>query len=329
MATPIRMPSLGAGMTDGLVANWLKGNGDWVDEGEPLVEVETDKIVYAMESPSSGLLHRVVEEEAPAPVGGVLGFLLARGEDLPTPGEIEDAVSPIEQAEPGPVEYEVVPLTGVRKVVSDNMMRSLQRTAQYTICVDADVTELVKRRRQLFEGSEKLRVSLVDMVIKAVAEVLKRHPRLNAVWVDDEIRMCKEVNISFAVALNEGLVVPVVRNADSKSLAEIAQTTRALARRARSNKLTLDETRGGTFTVTAPGFVDACTPILNYPECAILGVGRIVEKPVVYQGEIVPRSVVVLSLSLDHRAVDGAPAAAFLHRLQRLLEDPGRLFEGL
>jgi pyruvate dehydrogenase E2 component (dihydrolipoamide acetyltransferase) len=208
------------------------------------------------------------------------------------------------------------------------MMQSLQQTAQYTICVDADLTDLVHLRRQLFEGPNKLRVGFIDIAIKAVAEILKRYPRLNAVVVNDEIRVLQDINIRFAVALNEGLVVPVVHNADRKSLPEIAQATRDLAQRAREHKLTLDEIQGGTFTVTAPGFVDVCTPILYYPECAILGVGRIAERPAVHEGQIVPRSMVMLSLSLDHRAVDGAPAAAFLHRLQQLLERPQSLFEG-
>lgn len=329
MAMPVRMPSLGAAMAEGMVARWLKEDGEWVKEGEPVVEVETDKIVYEVECPASGLLHRVVAEEASAPVGGVLGYLLERGESAPriVAEEGDAAESPSPPDGVAPIVREVIPLRGVRKVVADNMLRSTQRTALYTICVDADMTELMDCRRQLLEGPRKLKVSLIDVAIKASAEVLKHHPRLNAVWEGGEVHVCDEVNIGFAVALDEGLVVPVVRNADRKSLAEIARTTRDLAQRARRNKLTVDEIKGGTFTVTAPGFVDVCTPILNYPECAILGIGRVVEKPVVYQGRIVPRSVVVLSLSLDHRAVDGAPAAAFLHRLQRLLEAPGSLFE--
>lgn len=331
MATSIRMPSLGASMTEGVVARWLKRKGEWVEEGEPVVEVETDKVVYEVESPAGGFLHPVVPEERAAPVGGLVGYLLSPGEEPPATVAIEEAVTrpkpPLaERAAPA---YEVVPMRGVRRVVSDNMLRSLQQTALYTICLDADVTELVDRRRRLFEGASKLRVSFIDIVIKAVAEVLGRHPRLNAVVEDGEIRVLRDINIGFAVALDEGVLVPVVCNADRKSLAEIARTTRGLARRARENKLTLDDIQGGTFTVTAPGFVDVCTPILNYPECAILGVGRIAEKPALYQGQIVPRSITVLSLSLDHRAVDGAPAAAFLRRLQQLLERPEPLFAGV
>ena len=331
MATPIRMPSLGASMTEGAVARWLKGKGEWVEEGEPVVEVETDKVIYEVESPAGGFLHPVVAEEGSAPVGGLVGYLLASGEEPPTTVGVAEMASepgPLVAERPAPV-YEVVPMRGVRRVVSDNMLRSLQQTAQYTICLEADVTELVELRRRLFEGPSRLRVSFVDIVIKAVAELLRRHPRLNAVMVDGEIRVLKDINIGFAVALDEGLVVPVVRNADRRGLEEIARTTRDLARRARENKLLLDEIQGGSFTVTAPGFVDACTPILNYPECAILAVGRIAEKPALYQGQIVPRSMTVLSLSLDHRAVDGAPAASFLRRLHQLLERPEPLFAGL
>lgn len=316
-------------MAEGLVARWLKKDGEWVRDGEPVVEVETDKIVYEVEAPTSGLLHRIVAEDAIVPVNGVVGYLLERGEA--TPEGLGNTVTSTFAARDVPVtgDYEVLPMRSVRKVVSDNMVRSLQMTAQYTICLDADVTEIGRRRKELFEGPQKLRVSLVDVAIKASAEVLRRYPRLNAVWVGDEVRICKEINISFAVALDEGLVVPVVRHADRKNLVEISWETKDLAQRARSNKLTLDEIRGGTFSVTAPGYVDVCTPILNYPQCGILGLGRVVERPSVYQGQIVPRSIVTLSLSLDHRVVDGAPAAAFLRRLQRLLEEPARLFDGL
>jgi pyruvate dehydrogenase E2 component (dihydrolipoamide acetyltransferase) len=312
-------------MAEGILARWLKKDGEWVEAGEPLVEVETDKIIYAMDTPSAGLLLRVAVEESVVKVGGLLGYLLARGEAPPAADVPAESVPVVDETPYG--DFEPLPMRGIRQVISDNMLRSLQRTAQYTICVEADVTELEKLRKQLFE-SKKLRVSLVDVFIKACAEVLKRHPRLNAVWVGDEVRICRDINISFAVALDDGLVVPVVRDADKLTLPDIAHATRDLAQRARSSKLTLAEIKGGTFCVTAPGFVDACTPILNYPECGILGIGRVVEKPVVYQGQIAVRSMTTLSLSLDHRVIDGAPAAAFLRRLHRLVEEqPAHLFD--
>jgi pyruvate dehydrogenase E2 component (dihydrolipoamide acetyltransferase) len=152
------------------------------------------------------------------------------------------------------------------------------------------------------------------MLIHAAARALPRHPRMNSRLADDAIISIAEVNIGMAVALDEGLIVPVVRDADRKSLRAIATETKDLADRARSSKLKIDDVSGGTFTITNLGGygVDAFTPILNTGETGILGVGRIIEKPAIYRGEIARRSMLTLSLTFDHRIIDGAPAAAFL-----------------
>jgi len=161
-----------------------------------------------------------------------------------------------------------------------------------------------------------------------VAEALKAHPILNAALVGDEIHLLGEIHIGMAVALEDGLLVPVVRDADKRSLQEIAQETRRLAQGAREGTLTVDEVTGSTFTVTNLGAygVDGFTPIINPPEVAILGVGRIVDKPAIHDGQIVRRSIMVLSLTIDHRIVDGAPGAKFLRTVKQLLESPYRLF---
>jgi pyruvate dehydrogenase E2 component (dihydrolipoamide acetyltransferase) len=153
-----------------------------------------------------------------------------------------------------------------------------------------------------------------DMLIHSVARALGQHPRMNARMTDEAIVMAPEVHVGMAVALDEGLIVPVIRDADKKGLREIAAVTKDLGERARTGKLKLEDVSGGTFTITNLGTwgVDAFTPILNLGETGILGVGRIAEKPVIYRGEIARRSMLTLSLTFDHRVVDGAPAAAFL-----------------
>jgi len=193
------------------------------------------------------------------------------------------------------------------------MHQSLQSSAQITITVEADVTAATEfRARQ----SREFDFSYTDMMIHSVARALMRHPRMNGHLNENgaEIALSGCANIGVAVALDEGLIVPVVNRAESKSLREIAVESRALGEKARAGQLKLEDVTGGTFTITNLGMfgIDAFTPILNQGETGILGVGRIVEKPAVYRGEITKRAMLWLSLTFDHRLVDGAPAAEFL-----------------
>jgi pyruvate dehydrogenase E2 component (dihydrolipoamide acetyltransferase) len=189
----------------------------------------------------------------------------------------------------------------------------------------------VKLREQVGAEWVKLhgfKVTYTEVIVKAVAKALREYPRLNSSLTETGLVEHPEVNVGVAVALDDGLIVPVVRNADGKSLLEIARTVKDLGERARKNQLSRDDLTGGTFTVTNLGTlgVETFTPIINWPECAILGVGRIAERAVVRDGQIVARPTMWLSLTFDHRIVDGAPAAQFLSRVQRLLESPYLLF---
>jgi pyruvate dehydrogenase E2 component (dihydrolipoamide acetyltransferase) len=192
--------------------------------------------------------------------------------------------------------------------------------AQLTLHTAADVTELVAYREQ----HKAAGITYTDLLLRACALALPRHPRLNARLAGDQIHVLPEVHLGLAVALEEGLVVPVIRQALRLSLAELARARARLADRARAGQLTADEMSGSTFTVTNLGMfdIDAFTPIINPPEAAILGVGRIVEKVVIRHGKIAQRAMLTLSLTIDHRLVDGAPAAAFLQEVKYLLEDP-------
>jgi len=212
----------------------------------------------------------------------------------------------------------------MRQSIADHMVESLHTTAQLTLTMEVDATELVKLRTQLKTDFE---LTFTDLLVKAVAKTLKKHPLLNATLIGDEIHLLEAIHIGIAVALPDGLIVPVLRDADKRTVPEIAQESRRLAQGARDGTLSVDEVTGGTFTITNLGAsgVDAFTPIINAPEVAILGVGRIADKPV-FQGEqVVRRSLLVLSLTIDHRIVDGAPGADFLKSLKELLEMPYRL----
>ena len=213
----------------------------------------------------------------------------------------------------------VIPLTGMRGAIARRMLQSLQTSAQLTLVSEADVTELVNRRE-----SRQFELTYTDLLVKAAALALRQHPRLNATVVGEEIHVLPDINIGVAIALDDGLVVPVVRNADCKPLSAIASEVAEFAQRARGGKLIMAEITGGSFTVTNLGSfgIDAFTPILNPPEAAILGVGRIVERLTRRDSDLVWRQTMILSLTVDHRAVDGAPAAAFLKSLRELLEEP-------
>jgi len=224
---------------------------------------------------------------------------------------------------------EVIPLRGMRKVIAERMLTSLQEMAQLTMGMEVSVDELIKLRAALVAewAPEGVRPGYTDFVIKAVAKALRRHPRLNATVTNRGIELLSEINVGMAVAVDDGLVVPVLRHADALPLRELAAESSRMAAAARAGTLGLDEMAGGTFSVTALGMegIDFFTPVINPPNVAILGVGRIHEA-VRWEGDRPVRcEQMTLSLTIDHRAVDGAPGAAFLTAVREILEAPYRL----
>ena len=220
---------------------------------------------------------------------------------------------------------QVIPVSGIRQVIGERMSASLRDMAQLTIFTEADATALRDRRTTLAQeaaDANRSRPTYNDLIVWHLARTLADHPLLNASMVGEEIRCWAEINIGVAVALDSGLIVPVVCAANTKSLTDLAGETADLADRARTNRLSPDELLDGTFTITNLGAldIDGFTPIINPPQSAILGVGRIVPRPVVVDGEIAVRYMVILSLSFDHRIVDGAPAAQFLQALKQAIE---------
>ncbi len=225
------------------------------------------------------------------------------------------------------VAAESIPVTRVRRLIAQRMAESAHTTASVTLTTEADATNLVTLREQLKAtfGPRGLAVpSYNDLLIKLTASALQEHPQLNATWQEQEILLHKEIHIGLAVDLADGLLVPVVRDVQTKSLRQVTATTSALIEKAKAHQLSPDELQGGTFTITNLGAynIDAFTPIINLPQCAILGVGRIVKKPAVYNDQVVARYMVALSLTFDHRVVDGAPAARFLNTIREYVEEP-------
>ena len=225
------------------------------------------------------------------------------------------------QAQPTP---QVVPLQGIRRTIATRMMQSLQTMAQVTLTTEADVTDAMTLREGLNRQTDRANLSPLHLAVKAAARALKEHPRLNAVQEEDQYRLMEQVNIGVAVSLAEGLITVVIKDADTKGLDQLASESRELARKTREGLATPEDVSGGTFTITNLGAydVDGFTPIINPPQVAILGLGRVAEKPLVRNGQIVVGRTMFLSLTFDHRIVDGAPAADFLQAIKGYLEDP-------
>ena len=430
MATNVLLPQWGMNMEDGLLVKWLVAEGDSVEAGQPLVEVETAKIESELETPVSGVVaHIMVPEGTTVDVGTIVAVVAEPGEDVPRPSTaspprgpkverrkapaatalgqrgrgvqvtpvarrlagqhnidldrvqgtgpngriVEDDVTRAVEAErrpavqvvprarqlasqhgielsqvqgtgpngrvlvadveraiatliPGGV-AEVIPFKGMRKTIADRMIHSAQSTAAVTLTTEADVTEMVRFKEELLSTwrEHRIRPLEIDLIVKATAEALKEHPRLNALVAKDEIRLLEEINVGVATAVPDGLMVPVIKRADEKDLLSIAREIREMADRSRKSQLSVDDVTGATFTITslASYDIDAFTPIIDSPQVAILGVGRVAEKPGVHRGEVMVRSMMFLSLTFDHRALDGAPAGEFLRAVKQKLEAPG------
>jgi len=233
--------------------------------------------------------------------------------------------SQAEPAAPSDIYRDVQPLSGVRGVIARRMSESAFSAPHVTLFTEVDASALVEARTQLnTELGGTVKISYNTLLVAIVSRALQDHPPLNACLVDDEIRQYRDINIALAVDTERGLLVPVIRNTERLDLVTIQQTGEALIERALAGKSLPDDLTGGTFTITNLGMfdVDGFTPIINQPQAAILGVGRIVAKPVAVDNQVSIRQMVTLSLSFDHRLVDGGPAARFLQRVKQLTERP-------
>ncbi len=225
-----------------------------------------------------------------------------------------------------PAAPRVEPLSPMRRTIAGRLQPWLAATAQLTLTAEADVTDLAARLERLEPGGGR-RHGYLEAVVRACALALRDHPRVGARWTDAGLAHPERIDIAIAVALREGLITPVVRGADGKDLGSLAAEIADLAERAQTSRLLPAETEGGVFSVTNLGAyrIDAFTPLLNPPQTAIMGMGRARLRPAVVKGVMEPRMLLVLSLTFDHRVLDGAPAAAFLTEVVGMLEEPGRL----
>jgi pyruvate dehydrogenase E2 component (dihydrolipoamide acetyltransferase) len=288
---------------------------------QPVQEARQQAREGQAQIPVTPLARRMAQDE---------GLDLARIEGTGPDGRIteDDVLRTLEgPAGPPPPHPKTLPLSGMRQLIAERMLDSLRSSAQLTLTAKANVSALVRLRNVLRQRWD-VPISYTDLLVKATASALREHPLLNSTLQDPWIVLLDEIHIGVAVALDEGLIVPVVREAGQKSLLQIHHTLQDLAKRARAGSLSVDEVTGGTFTITNLGMygVETFTPIINPPEAAILGVGRIGEELALERGQVIARSVMALSLTIDHRIVDGAPGASFMQTLVQFLEHPALIY---
>jgi pyruvate dehydrogenase E2 component (dihydrolipoamide acetyltransferase) len=370
MPAEVIMPALGMAQETGKVVRWLRSEGDVLVQGDPLLEVETDKVTVEIEAPAGGTLAGVsAAEGAEVPVGTVIAFVVAVGEAIepvavPVPARETRAAkrglaSPkarrlaqragvaldglvgsgpngaVVAADVEAVARAAAPVAAsgslqvgnVWRVMADRVTRSWQEVPQFVLAREVDASRLESWRAAARKGAGSGKVSHTDLLVKLCAEALRRHPRVNATWDAGALSVAESVNVGIAVATDDAVVVPVIRDADTLALAAICVRRGELAEAARSGRLRPDDLQGGTFTISNLGMfgVDAFQAIVNAPQAAILAVGRILERPAAVNGRLVVRPTLTLTISFDHRVVDGARGAQFLETLAELVEEPAGL----
>jgi pyruvate dehydrogenase E2 component (dihydrolipoamide acetyltransferase) len=402
LSSQVTLPRLGQGMESGTIVRWLKAEGDAVEKGEVLYELDTEKATQEVEADASGTLLKILAQEGEEiDVGTAIAVIGEPGEEysppepedsgdqeeqpaaVEEPAQQEEAAAPqpeaakraenggrvkasplarriarergidlasvhgtgpegrivaedVERAEktaapaaaPAPPagEVEVIPLTGIRKAIARRMTEAWEAPV-FQIAMSADMTAAIRLREALVarmrEGEAKPTYS--DILTKLSAAALMRHRAVNALFAGDEIHLLPTANIGIAVAVPNGLVVPVQRSCETKTIQELAEERADLVARARDGKLRQEELEGGTFTISNLGMygVERFVAVLNPPQAAILAVGAIEERPVVRAGDVVPLPLMELTLTCDHRSIDGATASEFLRTVKQFLEEPG------
>jgi pyruvate dehydrogenase E2 component (dihydrolipoamide acetyltransferase) len=412
MANQVTLPRLGQGMESGTIVRWLKSEGDQVEKGEPLYEIDTEKVTQEVEADASGVLLKILAREGEEiEVGKPVAVIGEEGEDVPeveaapaAEAEAEPEAKPeaeamaraepdeekeeapareapaveqardggrvkasplarriarergvelssirgtgpegrivaedVERAERAPAaapappeeargEVEVVPLTGMRKTIARRMTEAWEAPA-FQIAMTADMTAAIRLREALVQQAREgeARPTYSDVLTKVCAVALMRHRAVNALYAGDEVHLAPTADIGIAVAVPNGLLVPVLRSCETKTIPQLAAERAELVERTRAGKLRQDDLEGGTFTISNLGMygVDRFVAVLNPPQAAILAVGAIEQRAVVRDGELVARPVMELTLTCDHRSVDGATASEFLRTVKQFLEEPG------
>jgi len=320
--TDVVMPQMGESIVEGTLTKWLKKPGEHVERDEPLFEIWTDKVDTEIPSPAAGTLSEVLVEEGKT-VG--INTIVARIEQPPAPPV--PAAAPVASARPAEqAKVRIEPMSPMRAKIAEHMVMSKRTSAHVTTVHKVDMTRVEKMRQKHkadFQARYGISLTYLPFITRATVEGLRAYPLLNASIEGANIVYHNEINIGIAVALENGLIVPVIRNADEKNVLGLQRAIVDLSTRARSRQLKPDEVQGGTFSITSFGGFGSviATPVINQPQVAILGAGLVEKTPVVIDDAIAIRSICYLSLSFDHRLIDGALADQFTGKVKSVLEN--------
>ncbi|MCX7718412.1 MAG: dihydrolipoyllysine-residue succinyltransferase [Candidatus Sumerlaeaceae bacterium] len=364
MAFEIKVPPFGESITECTVAQWLRTDGETVRQGEDIVLIDSEKASTEIQAEVTGTLRILTPNGTDVAVGAVIGVIeesdavsetpatapaakpvVAPAAPAPaaappppppppTPVEKPEEPEPAPPATAGDRGERRVPMTRLRRTIAERLLRARQETAMLTTFAEADMSAVMDMRRRLQETFVQrygVKLGVMSVFVKAAVEALRAFPEVNASIDGNDIVYHDYYDISVAVSTDRGLVVPVIRDADKKSFADIEREIADLAARARENRLGLDELRGGTFTITNGGVFGSLlsTPLLNPPQVAILGMHAIEDRPVAVDGRVEIRPMMYLALSYDHRLIDGKDAVRFLLAIKQYVGEPERLILGL
>jgi len=399
MVTKVIMPQMGLTMEEGKIVEWIKKEGERVEKGEPLFQIETDKVTLEVESPGTGILRKIlVKEEETVPIITVIGYIAEAGEPIP---EAEEKTPPAKEAAPPkkeevkaepkgvpapqraapevaagervkaspvakklaeehgidlarikgsgpggritredveaviaggvaaaaapPLEGKLQKMTSMQAIIADRTAKSKVAAPHFYVGMEVDMTQAIALQANLkpkVQAETGLSLSLTEILIKSVALALGDYPRANVTLEGDKIQFLSEINIGVVVALEEGLLIPVIRRAEAKSLSQITKENKELAAKARVGQLKPEEYGNGSISISNMGMfgVDHFAAIINQPEAAMLAVGRVTEKPAAISGMIAIRPMMSITMSCDHRVLYGTHAAQFLGKLRTILE---------
>ena len=338
----IKVPSMGESINEAVIAKILKPSGSTVQADEEILELETDKVNQVIYAPKAGKIDWKVQEGQSVAIGEMLGMIDPAGMEA-SPSKTAPAASakkveekkieePIVEKKPSiSVERETrKQLPRIRKVIADRLLDSVKSTAMLTTFNEADMSKVMEIRdlnKEEFQKKHGVKLGFMSFFTKAVVSALKAYPSFNTYLDGDELVERHYTDIGIAVGTERGLVVPVLRNCDELSFAEIESLIGKFAEKAKTGRLGADELIGGSFTISNGGTYGSMlsTPILNPPQCGILGMHKIQKRAVVVNDQIVIRPIMYLALSYDHRVVDGKEAVSFLVHVKNEIEDPSRL----
>ncbi len=353
MPVELVVPSVGESISEVEIGDWLKSEGEPVEQDEPVVVIETEKASVELPAPTAGTITSMLKHKGEkAAVGDVIGYMEPDGgsakpkpsssgkgrrseeapAERPKPPEPEpDAKAPpvIPAASAGR-EEQIVPMTPIRRRIAERLVEAQNTAALLTTFNQADMSAVMALRKQhqeAFQARHGIKLGFMSFFVKASIEALRQIPQINAEVRGHDIVYRNYYDIGIAVGGGKGLVVPVLRNADRMSFADIEKAIADFAQRAQANQVKVDELQGGTFTISNGGIYGSMlsTPIVNPPQSGILGLHAIEDRPIAINGEVVVRPMMYLALTYDHRIVDGREAVTFLKRIKDVIENPARI----